>query len=402
MATRAGPEFVAALEARAGRAADGTALYVHLPFCEAKCTYCDFFSVARAGHDIEGMLEAILAEAAWRAPRRPRTLFLGGGTPSLLDEAALARLLDGLDRLADWRAAAVEVSAECNPESLDLEKARALKRLGVTRLSIGFQSLRPALLELFGRVHGVEQSLRAFDAARAAGFEQVNVDLIYAAPGQRLDEWCADLDRVIALGPEHVSAYNLSFEESTPFGRWLEQGVLTGLGEEVELEFFHATRERLAAAGLAPYEISNYARPGRECQHNLNYWRNGAYVGLGPSAASKLGGLRGANVAQIQAYQRRAREGLCALEWSEAPPPRARLAETCWLGLRLAQGLDVREACTQSGCSELDARPILDQIERMQGEGWLEFDGARARLAARGLPLADALARRLLCADGPA
>ena len=278
---------------------DGTPLYVHLPFCAAKCHYCDFFSVPleRGGPepnrwDVDGMVAAILAEAAVRAPRSPRTVFLGGGTPSLLSAAQLAKLLDGLHTLTGWRDSAREVTAECNPESLDRDKARALLDLGVPRLSIGFQSLDDATLALFGRVHSAADSFRAFEAARTAGIERLNVDLIYAIPNQTAADWARDLERVLDLGPEHLSAYNLTFEEDTRFKRWLDQGRLARSPEEVELEMFAATRELTAKAGLHAYEVSNYARPGAACAHNVNYWRNGAYVGLGPGAVSKVAHVR--------------------------------------------------------------------------------------------------------------
>lgn len=377
------------------RAEPGTPLYVHLPFCAAKCHYCDFFSVAAQGQDRAAMIAAVLREAESFAPLAPRTVFLGGGTPSLLSIEELATLLDGLERITGFRAAASEVTAECNPESLDRDKARALLDLGVRRLSIGFQSLHDEVLQLFGRVHTVEDSFRAFDAAREAGVAELNVDLIYAAPGQTVGEWRTDLARVLALGSEHLSAYNLTFEEDTLFRRWLEQGRLAKSPEDVELELFELTRELTRAHGLEAYEISNFARPGHACAHNLNYWRNGEYVGIGPSAVSKQGRVRFGNVKAITAYTRRIRDEGQATHWLEEPDERTRLGESWWLGLRLAEGLSAHEARTRAQFDGEDAS-ARTLAEELVAQGLLARSADRYRLTARGLPLGDWVAKRFL------
>lgn len=377
-------------------AREGTPLYVHLPFCAAKCHYCDFFSVPDEGHDVDSMVSAILAEAGARAPRRPRTVFLGGGTPSLLTAAQLRRLLDGLDELTGWRESAAEVTAECNPESLDEDKARALLDLGVPRLSIGFQSLHDEVLELFGRVHSAADSFRAFEAARRAGVQHLNVDLIYAVPEQTPEAWSRDLARVLELGPEHLSAYNLTFEEDTRFKRWLDRGRLKAADEEVELEMFHETRRLTAASGMTPYEVSNHAIPGEECAHNVNYWENGEYVGLGPGAVSKVGTTRSGNPRGISAYERRVRSHQHATEWSEEPEERARLAETWWLGLRLRRGVDPALAARAAGASPEARDDAVRLAATLVEQGLLEEFEGRVRLSASGLPLADAVARHFL------
>ena len=379
------------------RASPGTALYVHLPFCAAKCHYCDFFSVPEQGQDRRALIAAVLREAEMRAPSHPRSVFLGGGTPSLLTSAELRELLDGLQRVCRFRDSAIEVTAECNPESLDEAKARTLLALGVTRLSIGFQSLHDEVLQLFGRVHTVEQSFRAYDAARSAGASNVNIDLIYAVPGQTSADWERDLARVLALAPDHLSAYNLTFEEDTLFKRWLEQGRITRQSEEVELELFEATRSLASRAGLEAYEISNFAARGRRCVHNVNYWENGAYVGLGPSAVSKIGNTRAGNVKVIAAYNRRASTEGNARAWEETPSSALRLAETWWLGLRLAEGVTADEARRRADFDgpHDPAEPIaLHLVE----EGLLDHTGERFALTRRGLPLADHVAKQFLTA----
>jgi oxygen-independent coproporphyrinogen-3 oxidase len=253
-------------------------------------------------------------------------------------------------------------------------------------------------LELFGRVHGVEQSFRAFEAARKAGVANLNVDLIYANPGQTLEQWRNDLERVLALGPDHVSAYNLTFEEETLFRRWLEQGKLRPLSDEAELEFFWWTRERLAAAGRTAYEISNFSLNGLHCVHNVNYWRNGTYVGIGPSAVSKVGFRRFGNVRHLGEYRRRVATDAGAQAWSEEPSAWSRLGETWWLGLRLTDGLAPEEAWRRAGLSgwTADLDPALEIASTARDHGWLELEGERWRLTQKGWPLADAVAREFL------
>jgi oxygen-independent coproporphyrinogen-3 oxidase len=374
---------------------EGTPLYVHFPFCVSKCTYCDFFSLPSEGHDLAGALEALLAEARARAPRAPRTVFLGGGTPTLHTASELARFLDELDRATGFRSSALEVTVECNPESLDLEKAQALREHGVDRLSIGVQSLRPEILRLFERPHGPEQGLEALRTARAAGFARVNADLIQAVPGSRLEDWEHDLETVLAEGPDHISAYVLAFEEGTAFSRWREEGSLLPLDEELELDFFWATRARLSAAGLAAYEISNFAAPADQCRHNVNYWRNGAYLGIGPSAVSKLDRTRFGNPRSLGLWRKRAIERELPAEWEETLDPRSSLTETWWLGLRLAEGV-VPEQARRVARFAVSSDPAEELARSLAADGWLERVDDAYRLSPRGIPLADALAERFL------
>lgn len=378
----------------ARRPPDGTPLYVHLPFCAAKCHYCDFFSVPAEGQDRGAFLDELLREAEVRAPWRPTTVFFGGGTPSLLDASELSRVLDTLDRITDFRSSANEVTLECNPESLDRDKAAHLLDLGVNRLSIGFQSLDDRVLTWFGRVHDAAASFRAFDAARAAGHSNVSVDLIYAIPGQTLEQWGADLARVLDLAPDHFSAYNLTFEEDTLFRRWLEEGRIEKLPDEAELAFLANTRELAARRGYSAYEVSNFASTGRECRHNVNYWRNGTYLGLGPSAVSKVGLARLGNTRGIGAYAKAMRASTSAIAWEDAPSAPIRLAESWWLGLRLAEGVEPDEARLRAGVDGPDT--AIAVARELAGHGLLVQTDGRYRLTDRGLPLADELARQFL------
>ncbi|MDA0948308.1 MAG: radical SAM family heme chaperone HemW [Planctomycetota bacterium] len=382
-------------EAPLPRALEGTPLYVHLPFCAAKCHYCDFFSVPDEGQDLGGMVAAILREAEQRAPQRPRTLFLGGGTPSLLPASLLARLLDGLHELTGWRDSVVEATAECNPESLDRDKARAFLDLGVPRLSVGVQALDDEALRLFGRVHSAADSLRAVEAAQEAGVEELSVDLIYAWPGQTLESWIADLGTILGLGTHHLSAYNLTYEEDTRFKRWLDRGELSQAPEELELELFQAVRKATHDAGLEAYEVSNYSSSGYECDHNINYWHAGDYVGLGPGAVSKVGPVRAGAPRGIAPYLRWIEASGHATAWRDAPTAPTRLAEAWWLGLRLREGLSAQEALIRAGWhhSEDPSAPV---VEELLGLGMLERVGERVRLSEAGIPVADAVAGRFL------
>lgn len=378
----------------------GTPLYIHVPFCEAKCPYCDFFSVAAEGQNIEGSLEALRAELERRAPKAPRTIFVGGGTPSWLSIPQLTELFDALHNLTGFRDSTLEVTVECNPESLDAEKARALTELGATRLSIGFQSLRPETLKLFGRVHDVDDSFRAYEAARAANPRGVSIDLIFGAEGQTTEEWAEDLDRVLALRPDHISCYALTFEEGTQFTRWLKSGKLKRTPEEQELALFRLTREHVTARGYQAYEVSNFALSGQECAHNINYWRNGPYVGVGPGAASYLEGLRFGNPRALEPWRRSAVGADDPTHWSERLEPAHRLAETWWLGLRLAEGLDPMRARQLAGVAAAED-PCLPVAERLTREGLLSLAEGRYHLTPRGLELADAIASDLLAAGNP-
>lgn len=374
----------------------GTPLYVHVPFCAAKCHYCDFYSFAATAGDSKGFVPHLLDEAERFAPRSPRSVFVGGGTPTWLSGHELRELFEGLEARTGFRASAGEVTIECNPESLDRAKAELLLELGVTRFSIGVQSLRPELLELFGRVHQVEQSFEAVRAARAAGAERLSVDLIYAAPGEELETWTSDLARIVELGPDHVSAYHLAFEEGTAFERWLRDGTLEERDESSELDFFWATREGLEAAGYRAYEVSNFAPKGEECAHNLNYWANGPYVGLGPSAVSLVGGRRRGHARSLETWARRVRDRPAdPFEWEETLSPLSRLGETWWLGLRRTDGVDPAVARATSGFAGPED-PCEAEAEALTREGLLELAGSRYRLTERGLPLADAVARRFL------
>jgi oxygen-independent coproporphyrinogen-3 oxidase len=374
---------------------DHPSLYVHFPLCEAKCTYCDFYSLPGQDQDSDRILRALLLEAEQRAPRRPRSVFLGGGTPTFHSARELVRFFDRLDELTDFRSSADEVTVECNPESLDPQKAEALLESGATRLSIGVQSLRSEVLDRFGRVHSVEQSLAAVENAQSAGFTRISTDLIYAVPGQSLEQWCEDLERILDLGLEHLSAYNLTFEPGTALERQRRAGQVPANDEEVELAMFWATRERAAAAGLPAYEISNFARAEAACLHNLHYWRGSDYVGIGASAVSRHGAQRWGNTRNLGRWLAAVESGQDPADWREQLGPAGRLAEAWWLGLRLTEGVEPSTARERAQWMAPED-PALDLAVRLASEGLIERRADRFVLTDRGLPLADAVAREFI------
>jgi oxygen-independent coproporphyrinogen-3 oxidase len=350
-------------------------LYVHIPFCSGKCAYCDFTSFPGRTADIPRYLAALEAEARLgSAGRSPETLYVGGGTPSELDAAQITELFARLRR-AYPEARLGEVTFELNPESSGEEKLRALRRAGVTRLSIGFQSLDKKVLQAAGRRHTPEDSLRAFRSARSMGDWSVSVDVICGLPGQSAAVFREDLDRVLALEPDHLSLYGLDVHEGTPLSR---SGFVAD--EDLGRDMLEAALGLIAAAGLAHYEISNFARPGHESRHNLNYWGAGEYVGLGCAAASHLDGVRSRNSSDLEEYCRRVEAGARPGVESEKLEGKDKLGERVFLGLRRVAGLKL-----ESGM-EREFRREWEDLER---RGLVTRHGGRARLTRDGLFLAN-------------
>jgi oxygen-independent coproporphyrinogen-3 oxidase len=361
-------------------------LYLHIPFCATKCPYCDFYSGAFAADRIAGYVDAVAAEieraaaepevAALLAAGPAESLFLGGGTPSHLPAGELARLLAALRRRLPL-ASDAELTAEANPESLDDEMAAALRDLGVNRVSVGVQSLDDAVLRRLGRPHDAAQALAAARRARI-GFARVNFDLILAAPELGHSALAATLDRLLDLGPDHLSAYGLTIETGTAFAALKARGELRELPDDEYVAQDELTEERCQRAGLLRYEVSNYARPGEECRHNLAIWRGGHYLGLGPSAHSYLPagdfGMRRANVADLAAYVARIRRGESPVVQSERLDRDTAIAEHLLLGLRLTEGVDLDaferrfgisfEAATEGAAEPLLARGLLARAGR--------------------------------------
>ena len=286
-------------------------LYVHVPFCAAKCEYCAFYSEPGRESQMDDYVDAVVREldaltgpapapATRPVALRPTTIFFGGGTPSLLPVTTMRRLLESLrarvplDDLQEW-------TIECNPATVSAEKARLYREFGVNRLSLGVQAFDDAVLKTLGRIHSARQAVQSYAALRRAGFDNLNLDLMFALPGQSLEQFRAALDQAVALEPEHLSVYCLTFEEDTKFWSLFTNGRLAP-DADVERAMFELAVDRLRQAGYRHYEISNFAKPGRECAHNRAYWEGRDYLGLGPSACSTVGTRRWQNVADLDRY----------------------------------------------------------------------------------------------------
>jgi oxygen-independent coproporphyrinogen-3 oxidase len=367
--------------------AEPLGLYVHVPFCASTCDFCAFYQVKPTAEGMDRFLGGIESEAKlieW--PRRVTTMFWGGGTPGLLAPGVLRRL--GETVLAHCGGQPEEWTVEMAPASVTVARLAALKELGVTRISMGVQSFQPALLDGLGRQHTREQIYQAYERVQAAGFASVNLDLMFALPGQTEAEWVADVNEALRLAPDHLSTYCLTFEEDTALWVKLSQGRVK-LDPEHEARLYETTWARLAAAGYGQYEVSNFARPGHACRHNLNTWHMHEWVGLGPSAASQHAGWRGANVADLEQWQAHVAAGRRMTEDRLAATP-AQLAEDALIfGLRMNAGVDL--ASWRERCPEAPWLAVDQLARRLADDGLAEYAGDRLRLTDRGRLLADSV-----------
>jgi oxygen-independent coproporphyrinogen-3 oxidase len=380
-------------------------LYVHVPFCFHKCHYCDFYSITRqTPARMSRFVGLILAEAdQWirdGGPTvRPQTIFFGGGTPSLLPIDSMRELIEGLRRRFDL-SEVDEWTVEVNPATASSDYLHMLRASGVDRLSFGAQSFDRSALAVLERHHDPDDVPRSLQLARAAGFERLNFDLIYAIPGQTPAAWRSTLESALRLGTSHLSCYGLTYEPNTPMAVKKRLGLLRATDDETELGMMHHARARLTEAGMPPYEISNYARPGEECRHNLLYWTGGSYVGLGPSAASHVEGHRFRNRPHLGEWERAVESGELPVVEHELVAPLRRAGELVMLMLRLARPVGFDDFAARSGH---DARAVFaGPLERCARAGLLARDEAGFALTERGIDVADAVAAEFLgaCAAG--
>jgi len=366
-------------------------LYVHVPFCEKRCHYCDFNTYLLRDGGVEEYLEALATEAALYAAQEDvraapfDTLYIGGGTPTALGPAQLERLFAALAPLPLKPGA--EVTVEANPGTLTDARLKALQAGGANRISLGVQCLDDGLLRRLGRIHTAAHARDCFRRARQLGFDNINIDLMFGLPGQDGAAWRRTVDEIIAWGPEHISCYSLIIEEGTLFGDLYARGQLSLPGDEAELAMFQYAMEALGAAGYEHYEISNWARPGRSSQHNRIYWLNGEWLGLGPGAHSQWRGFRFANERLPQDYARRLAAGELPIAWREPVDGATAQEDTVILGLRLREGVD-GEAFRRRFGQGLDA-VFGREIARLQDLGLVQWDGVRLRLTEKGLPVAN-------------
>lgn len=368
-------------------------LYVHVPFCVRKCPYCDFASVALAEGGTRRYVDAVLREAELRAHELAGplgTLYLGGGTPTALPADDLARLVASLLERYPFVPDA-EATVEANPGTLDERMVSALLAAGANRLSVGVQSFDDRLLRVLGRIHDGAEAVAACELARR--FPRWSLDLIHAIPGQTEDDLLADVRQALALGARHVSSYSLTYEEGTPLTRARDEGRVTPASEDEELRLYTVVEWALGAGGVERYEVSNYARPGEESRHNLNYWRGGRYVGLGAAAHSFVRRERCWNVADPAEYVARVGEGDLPAAGSEALGPRELFLERLMLGLRMCEGLaedEIRALAAGAG-EERFARRLEAEVAR----GNLARADGRVHIAAGSFALADRIIRDL-------
>ena len=421
----------AQLRGRAVSALDeGISLYVHVPFCLSKCPYCDFNTYQGIESQFDDFLTAVIQEiTAWAVALdwpAVNTVFLGGGTPSYLPGGDVARILDAVARNYAVHANA-EITAECNPNDLTPKKCAEIRAAGINRVSIGVQSMDNGLLALLGRRHDADEAAEALERCRSAGFDNVNLDLMYGLPQQSLEQWRDTVARVVALAPEHLSLYSLTLEEGTPLRRWVEQGRLPEPDPDLAADMYDHARAALAAAGYHHYEISNWTRPGRESEHNLAYWRNLQWLGVGPGAHSSLrvpsylkendagSACRFWTVRSPREYARLAGEwaagadkdgawaavtasriaAVPTVDGSEVSDEATTAAETMFLGLRLLGGMDVATASARVGI-DLAAR-YERELAELTADGLLvwERDG-RLRLTEEAYLVANQVFTRFL------
>jgi oxygen-independent coproporphyrinogen-3 oxidase len=377
------------------------AAYVHVPFCAHRCDYCDFAIAVAQEQWIELYVDALEAELTRLGDPHPvETLFLGGGTPTLLEARQLDRLLTILNRwlpLAPHASAGDqqtcrEFSVEANPGSLDVEKVEVLADHGVNRISLGAQSFQPRLLAVLGRDHAPADVARAVETARRR-IDNVSLDLIFGVPGQTSIEWQADLDEALSLAPDHVSTYGLTYEKGTPLWKQWKRGSVQPLEEEAERSLYNRAMDVLEAAGFEHYEISNFAQPGRRCRHNETYWANHAYLGFGMGAARYIGGRREMNTRDLKGYIRKALSGESAVFQSEELSPEDRARETLTLGLRRAEGVN-RAAFLAQTDWEVDAL-AGKALPQLIDWGLVCDDAAGIRLTREGKYVADEVMKEL-------
>ena len=311
-------------------------LYIHVPFCRQKCLYCDFYSIQYSENLADSYISIIL-EQVQGLSQDFSSIYMGGGTPSILSLDLLDKLLSGLKKFIK---PGMEFTIEANPESVDSEKLKLFLDKGVNRISIGVQSFDNKKLKALGRIHSASEALEAIELSKKSGFKNISIDMIFGAAGEDLKAWQSELEKAIGCGSQHISCYSLSYEKDTPLFRMREKKSIISLDDEAMAEMYKYTMSYLPEAGFEHYEVSNFAKPGFECKHNLNYWDNNPYAGLGPSAVSYADGLRSENVADAEEYVDRHEKGVSLVGYSEKLSGVRMAKETAGVKIRVKRGID--------------------------------------------------------------
>lgn len=377
-------------------------LYLHIPFCVKKCNYCDFFSASGTPKEqadyVSAMIQEIQSYQELSGEYEVQTIFLGGGTPSLLTPEQIEKIFTTIYHIFSVNENA-EITMEMNPGTVAIEKLRAMKAAGVNRLSIGLQSAQNEELKMLGRIHTYEEFLETWRLTEQAGFKNRNIDLMSALPGQTMESYEDTLSKVLVLEPEHISAYSLILEEGTVFYDWYEKGKLDRgawklPSEEEEYAMGELTIQRLAEAGMHRYEISNYAKPGKECRHNLGYWDRVEYLGIGAGSSSLIKGERFDHIRDRKAYIEKIRNGEPILIDREILSVESQMEEFMYLGLRKIEGVSRTDFQNYFGKNVDDVYgEILDKLEEEQ---LLEFSGDRIRLTHRGMDVSNCVLAEFL------
>ncbi|HIM12639.1 TPA: oxygen-independent coproporphyrinogen III oxidase [Candidatus Poribacteria bacterium] len=365
-----------------------TALYIHIPFCASKCFYCDFNTYSFHKEQADAYLNTLWVEMSMYAPMGAslQTIFIGGGTPSILSPDSLRKMFTNLQENFQIEADA-EVTVECNPGTIDAEKLAIMRDSDVNRLSFGVQAMDDDILQQIGRIHSVNDVLNSYQMARKHNFNNINLDLIFALPEQTLDQWQYSLDKVINLSPDHISVYNLTLEEGTKFYDWWNAGKLVLPDNEIEADMYRLSIDRLTQAGYLHYEISNFAKLGCDVKHNLIYWNNEPYIGLGAGASGYIDGCRYTNVRGIPEYIEQVDQGKKPIMYQERLVGIQEMAETIILGLQKRDGI-----CFDR-YQKLFGQPITKEfgqtIDQLAELGLVETSNNHLRLTDQGLMLAN-------------
>jgi len=365
-----------------------TGIYIHIPFCIKKCPYCSFTSFTPEKIPEEEYISTILKEIKTRyseaESRDAGTVYFGGGTPSLISPAGISAILSAI--AGKFRLTNPEITIEANPGTVDLDKLRGYRNAGVNRISIGVQSFNDRLVLNLGRSHSSKEALNAFESARTAGFDNIGIDLIHSISGESLQDWENDLKKAVLLHPEHISAYNLTIEEGTPFHHSQEKGLLYLPQEEEQTEMLLTTIEILCSAGYEHYEVSNYAMPGFRSQHNQIYWNGGDYLGIGVSAHSyirKGWGIRRANSSNLTEYLNLINNKGTAVVDEEILSKEKAMGEAVFLGLRMMEGIVLNDFESRFGTGIETA--FTNAVEELRTEGFLIYDKDNLKLTRKGL-----------------
>ncbi|RKU25524.1 coproporphyrinogen III oxidase [Candidatus Poribacteria bacterium] len=365
-----------------------TSLYIHIPFCATKCYYCAFNTYSFHKEQANAYLDALSTEMQIYTPQTSQlqTIFIGGGTPSILSANSLDRLFT--DIYTKFQISTdVEITVECNPGTVDAEKLGVMKKAWVNRLSFGLQAMQDEILHQLGRIHTVNEFYDSYHLAREFGFDNINIDLIFALPEQTMEMWQFTLTETISLEPDHISTYNLVMEESTPFYDWWKNGDLILPSEDKEADMFQYTIDTLIKNGYLHYEICNFAKPNQEVKHNLVYWNNQEYIGLGVGACGYIEGVRYTNIKGIPPYIQKLRELKKPIADTEILTGKAEKAETLMLSLRKREGICIRDYTLRFGES-IDVE-FGEVIQKWKDLELLEQTQTHLRLTDRGLLLAN-------------